>query len=88
MKTVRKKVMITERQDRWIKEQVEAGNFGSEDEVFHDLISERISRESETAAIRAALIEGEQSGISTATVDEIWRRAKRMYKNNEKPRRT
>ncbi len=86
MKTVRKKVMITERQDRWIKEQVEAGNFGSEDEVFHDLISERI--ESETAAIRAALIEGEQSGISTATVDEIWRRAKRMYKNNEKPRRT
>lgn len=85
MKTVRKKVMIAERQDRWIKEQVEAGNFGSEDEVFHDLISERI--ESETAAIRAALIEGEQSGISTATVDEIWRRAKRMYKN-EKPRRT
>ena len=88
MKTVRKKIMITEQQDRWIKEQVEAGNFGSEDEVFHDLINERISRESGTATIRAALIEGERSGISAATVDEIWRRAKRMYKNNEKPRRT
>lgn len=88
MKTVRKKIIITEEQDRWLKEQVEAGNFGSEDEVFHDLISERISRESEIAAIRAALIEGERSGISTATVEEIWRRAKRMHKNNEKLRHT
>ena len=87
MKTVRKKIMITERQDRWLKEQVEAGNFGSENEVFHDLIGERISREPELAAIRAALIEGERSGISTETVDEIRRNAERMHKNNKKPRR-
>ena len=87
MKTVRKKIMITERQDRWLKEQVEAGNFGSENEVFHDLISERISREPELAAIRAALVEGERSGISTETVDEIRRNAERMHKNNKKPRR-
>ena len=87
MKTVRKKIMITERQDRWLKEQVEAGNFDSENEVFHDLISERIRREPEIAAIRAALIEGERSGISTATVDEIRRGAERTHKNSEKPPR-
>ena len=87
MKTVRKNIMITERQDRWIKEQVEAGNFGNEDEVFHNLISERISREPEIATIRAALVEGERSGISDKTVDEIRREAELMSKNNKKPRR-
>ena len=87
MKTVRKNIMITERQDRWIKEQVEAGNFGNEDEVFHNLISERISREPEIATIRAALIEGERSGISDKTVDEIRREAELTSKNNKKPRR-
>lgn len=87
MKTVRKNIMITERQDRWIKEQVEAGNFGNEDEVFHNLISERISREPEIATIRAALIEGERSGVSDKTVDEIRREAVLMSKNNKKPRR-
>ena len=51
------------------------------------MISERISRESETEAIRTALIEGERSDISAATVDEIWRRAERTHKNDEKPRR-
>jgi len=87
MKTVRKNIMITERQDRWIKEQVEAGNFGNEDEVFHNLISERISREPEIATIRAALIEGDRSGVSDKTVDEIRREAELMSKNNKKPRR-
>ena len=86
-KIVRKNIMITERQDRWIKEQVEAGNFGDEDEVFHDLISERISREPEIATIRNALIEGERSGISDKTVDEIRREAELMSKNKKKPRR-
>lgn len=87
MKTVRKNIMITERQNRWIKEQVEAGNFGNEDEVFHNLISERISREPEIATIRAALIKGERSGVSDKTVDEIRREAELMSKNNKKPRR-
>lgn len=54
---------------------METGNYSNESEVFRDLIRDRISREAEITAIRAALIDGEQSSASNKTVDEIWEEA-------------
>ncbi len=75
MAMVKKSISVTNQQDSWIKEQVEIGHFGNESEVVRELIRERQIREQETpaeiAAIRAALIEGEKSGISDLTPDEI-----------------
>ena len=75
MAMVKKSISVTDQQDRWIKAQIQSGHFGNESEVVRELIRERQIREQETQAdieaIRAALIEGEQSGLSKRTPDQI-----------------
>ena len=75
MAMVKKSISVTEQQDNWIKSQIKIGHFGNESEVVRELIRERQMREQETPAeiiaIRAALIEGEKSGISDLTPDDI-----------------
>ena len=80
MPMVKKSISVTDRQDEWIKAQIATGHFGNESEVVRELIRERQIREQETPAeveaIRAALIEGEKSGFSNSSVDEIWEKAR------------
>lgn len=75
MPMVKKSISVTDQQDNWIKSQISTGHFGNESEVIRELIRERQIREQDTpaeiAAIRAALDEGEKSGMSTRTPDEI-----------------
>ena len=75
MAMVKKSISITDQQNEWIKAQVETGRYGDESDVFQELILERqIQRKDtpeEVAAIRAALIEGERSGISDRGIDEV-----------------
>jgi len=75
MAMVKKSISVTDQQDRWIKAQIQSGHFGNESEVLRELIHERQIREQETQtdieAIRSALIEGEQSGFSKRTPDQI-----------------
>lgn len=84
MPMVKKSISITDKQNNWIKTQIETGHFGNESEVVRELIRERQMREQETPAeikaIREALIEGEQSGFSNSSVDEIWQQARKSYK--------
>ena len=84
MAMVKKSISVTDQQDSWIKAQIESGHFGNESEVVRELIRERQIREQEStgeiAAIRAALIEGEQSGFSDHTVDEIWEEARQRHR--------
>ncbi len=83
MAMVKKSISVTDQQDRWIKAQIESGHYGNESEVVRELIRERQIREQEThaeiEAIRAALIEGEKSGFSSSSVDEIWEEARRNH---------
>jgi len=76
MPMVKKSISVTDKQDEWIKAQITSGHFGNESEVVRELIRERQLREEETPeqieAIRSALIEGEKSGVSKKSVDEIW----------------
>jgi len=84
MPMVKKSISVTDQQDGWIKAQIETGHFGNESEVVRELIRERQIREQETPAeieaIRAALIEGEQSGFSDRSVDEIWKEARERHR--------
>ena len=84
MPMVKKSISVTDQQDSWIKAQIRTGHYGNESEVVRELIRERQLREQETPAeieaIRAALIEGEQSGFSNLSVDEIWEDARQRYK--------
>ena len=83
MPMVKKSISVTDRQDAWIKAQVDTGHYGNESEVLRELIRERQIREQETPeqikAVRAALVQAEESvkqnGYSRKTVDEIWEQA-------------
>lgn len=81
---VKKSISVTDKQDEWIKAKIATGHFGNESEVVRELIRERQIREEETPeeiqAIRAALIKGEQSGVSKKSVDEIWAEARTRRK--------
>lgn len=88
MPMVKKSISVTDKQDEWIKAKIASGHFGNESEVVRELIRERQLREEETPAeieaIRAALIKGEQSGMSDRTPDEIIEAVmKRKRKNGE-----
>ena len=84
MSMVKKSISVTDQQDRWIKAQIRTGRYGNESEVVRELIRERQLRDQETPdeieAIRAALIEGEKSGFSDRSVDEIWEDARQRHK--------
>jgi antitoxin ParD1/3/4 len=81
---VKKSISVTDQQDSWIKSQIKTGHYGNESEVVRELIRERQLREQETPAeieaIRAALIEGEQSGLSDRSVNEIWEDARQRHR--------
>ncbi len=85
MGMVKKSISVTDQQDSWVKAQIKAGHFGNASEVIRELIRERQTREQETPAeikaIRAALIEGEKSGFSDLSVDEIWQEARQRHRS-------
>lgn len=88
MAMIKKSISVTDQQDLWIKAQIQSGHYGNESEVVRELIRERQIREQESQvdieAIRAALIEGEQSGLSKRTPDAIIKAViERKRKNGE-----
>lgn len=62
MGTVRKTITLTDKQDDWIKAQIDAGRYTNDSEYIRDLIRREQERNADIEAIRAALIEGESSG--------------------------
>jgi antitoxin ParD1/3/4 len=62
MKTISITITLTDKQDDWIKAQIDAGNYTDDSDYIRDLIRREQERSAETEAIRAALIEGENSG--------------------------
>lgn len=66
MGTVRKTITLTDKQDGWIKAQIDAGHYTNDSEYIRDLIRRDQERSAATEAIRAALIEGEASGEPTS----------------------
>ncbi len=62
MTTVRKTITLTAQQDKWVKQQVDAGGYTNDSEYIRDLIRREQERGTEIDAIRAALVEGAQSG--------------------------
>lgn len=62
MATVRKTITLTDKQDSWVKAQIDAGHYTDDSEYIRDLIRREQERNAEIEPIRAALIEGEISG--------------------------
>jgi antitoxin ParD1/3/4 len=62
MVAVRKTISLSRQQDKWIKAQIKAGHYTNDSEYIRDLNRREQERQAEIDAIRAALIEGENSG--------------------------
>lgn len=67
----RASISISPPNDEWIQAQIESEEFSSRSEVVNDLIRKARKESDELQAIRAALIEGENSGTSTKSPDDI-----------------
>ncbi len=66
----RASISITPPNDAWIKSRIESEEFSSRSDVVNDLIRKARKEQDDIETIRAALIEGEESGTSTKTPDE------------------
>ncbi|GAB4234905.1 MAG: hypothetical protein Tsb0032_40320 [Kiloniellaceae bacterium] len=75
MAIIKKSISVTDQQNDWIRAQIESGRYGNESEVVRDLIRERQMREGDTPsaikAIRAKLLEAENSGFTKQSAEEI-----------------
>jgi antitoxin ParD1/3/4 len=71
MTTVRKTITLTDTQNDWIKAQIDSGAYTNDSEVLRDLIRKAQQDTVEIEAIRAALIEGERSGLSARGPEDI-----------------
>jgi antitoxin ParD1/3/4 len=60
--TIRKTITVTSQQDSWIKTQIAAGAYTNDSEYIRDLIRRDQAIKADIEAVRAALIEGEESG--------------------------
>jgi antitoxin ParD1/3/4 len=71
MSTIRKTLTFTEQQDKWIKAQIQGGEFTNESEYIRHLIREDQARNKRFTALQESIQEGIDSGISEKTVKDI-----------------
>ena len=79
MTTVRKTITVTNKQDQWIKAQIAAGEFTNDSEYIRDLLRRDQEQNAKFAALKAAIQEGLDSGISDKTVRDVWKEAEQRY---------
>ena len=80
MATVRKTITLTEKQDRWIKSRIADGEFTNDSEYIRDLVRRDQEQKQKMEALRKAIREGIDSGISDLTIGEIWADAEARHK--------
>ena len=80
-----KSITFTHTHDKWLKAQVASGQYRMESEVISDLIRERQNRNTGIEAIRLALIEGEKSGISNQTPEDIRKEVQQRLQKDVPP---
>jgi len=71
MATVRKTVTFTEQQDKWIKAQIEAGEFTNDSEYLRNLVRQDQANNTKFLFLKTKLMEGLDSGLSKKSLPEI-----------------
>ena len=75
MRTVRKTFMPTDQQKQWIKVRIAAGDFTIDSEYISELIRRDQEENVKLQAIKSAIQEGLDSGVSDKTVPQIMEEA-------------
>jgi len=71
MSTIRKTITFTVKQDQWIKSQIKAGEFTNDSEYLRDLVRRDQAKKEKFSALKAAITEGMESGVSDKSVLDI-----------------
>ena len=71
MGTLRKTVTLTDQQERWIRVRLAAGDFTSGSEYIRELIRRDQDENIKLQALKTAIQEGLDSGVSDKTVPQI-----------------
>ena len=71
MTTIRKTITLTKKQDDWIKTQITNGDFTNDSEYLRDLVRRDQEQNARFQALKTALQEGLNSGVSNKTVNDI-----------------
>ena len=79
MGTTRKTITLTDQQDRWIKAQIAAGEYTNDSEYIRDLVRRDQEQNAKFRALKAAIQEGLDSGISDKTVRDVWEEAEARH---------
>ena len=82
MAVVRKTVTFTEQQDKWIKAQIEAGEFTNDSEYLRNLVRQDQANNAKFFALKQALNEGLKSGVSNKTLPEIMEAVEKRMKSD------
>jgi antitoxin ParD1/3/4 len=82
MAMVKKSITVTDKQEAWIQSEIAAGNYGTDSELIREALREKKNRTAQLEAIRAALIEGEDSGFGDRTVEEIRKSVQKRLRDN------
>ena len=80
MTLVKKSITVTDRQEQWIRGQVDSGEYGNDSEYFRDLIRRDQERNAQFRALKQAIQEGLDSGVGDKTVKEIWAEAEQRHR--------
>ncbi len=71
MATIKRNYNMTDITDKWVKLRGNGNLYASESEYIRALIIRDMEQHSEIEAIRAAIAQGEQSGMSAKTPEDI-----------------
>jgi len=64
MATIRKTATFTEKQDKWIKAQIEAGGYTNDSEYLRNLVRQDQASNAKFISLKSKLIEDLESGVA------------------------
>ena len=85
MGTIRKTITVTNKQDEWIKSQIQNGDFTNESEYIRALIRREQGNKAKFVRLQSEIQKGLDNGVSDRTIDDIFEAGKKRYKAKQKP---
>jgi len=80
MATIRKTITFTDKQDKWIKAQIEAGELTSDSGYLSYLVRKDQAKNSQFMSLKAAIQIGIASGVSESNIPDIMKEVEELMK--------
>jgi len=78
--TTRKTITLSKQQDAWVKARIDSGDYTNDSEYFRDLIRRDQEQNAKLLALKQAIQDGLDSGVSERTVRDAWDEAERRHR--------